>query len=126
MILNQESYRQIATSAYDNNSCLDEVEFEYDLSRPKRVRSMLKRYREGKSINYRMVLNHIIIYRNCFGSLAPQMLALWNRDELPLLCSLLDTLGITPDVFVFDGMVVATDAIERDQGIKEGVVLATR
>lgn len=119
MLLNRENYKQLASSMYDNPSCFDESELLYDLSRPRRIASLLKRHSSGKGIDIRLIINHIIIFRNCFNKDSVHMLAMWNENHLSVLCAILDYLGITPDVFAFDGRVIVTDAIQRSKEIED-------
>lgn len=66
-----------AAKHYYNPSCIDGDEFFSDLKRLKYVKRLLNKYRSGEQISERLILNHLIVLNNVFGSEATvEMLAL--------------------------------------------------
>jgi len=65
-----------ATKKYDANQAADIEEFNTDLRRFSSIKRLLLRFaRDKKSVNTRMLLNHIIIISNLFGNEAtPKLL----------------------------------------------------
>lgn len=66
-----------AAQNYYNPSCIDGDEFFSDLKRLKYVKRLLNKYRNGEQLSERLILNHLIVLNNVFGSDATvEMLAL--------------------------------------------------
>lgn len=74
MNLSQDNFVLYAFKHYDNPQCYSVTEFENDLNRFKVIKKLLTRYHEHNQLNERLVLNHIIILFNVFGSAATNML----------------------------------------------------
>ena len=66
-VLNEENFTLFAARCYDNTQCTDLSEFYDDLNRFKYLRRLLKRYDEHDDLQYRLILNHIIVLYNVFG-----------------------------------------------------------
>jgi hypothetical protein len=66
-----------AAQNYYNPSCIDGDEFFSDLKRLKYIKRLLNKYRNSGEISERLILNHLIVLNNVFGSEATvEMLAL--------------------------------------------------
>lgn len=73
--LNEETFLIYAIKNYDNPSCLGMKEFIDDLNSFKYLKRLFKKYRSGKELKERLILNHIIVLYNLFGvSATTQML----------------------------------------------------
>lgn len=72
--LNEHNYIGIAMHYYDNVQCNTIEEFENDLYRIICIRKLVDKYNSSGKINLRLVLNHIIILHNAFGSLSVDLL----------------------------------------------------
>ena len=58
-----------ALKHYDNPQCEGEKEFYDDLKRFKYIKRLLKKYKVDGVVKERLLLNHIIILNNVFGSM---------------------------------------------------------
>ncbi len=66
-VLNEENFTLFAARCYDNTQCTDLSEFYDDLNRFKYLKRLLRRYDEHDDLQYRLILNHIIVLYNVFG-----------------------------------------------------------
>lgn len=70
MIKSDSEFLQYAMNHYDNPSLCFIEEFESDLKRFTYINNLINRYQEDKSdLKHRLIINHIIILENCFGTL---------------------------------------------------------
>ena len=67
-----------AIKNYDNPHCEGEKEFEDDLKRFKYIKRLLRKYYDTKVLKERLLLNHIIVLNNVFGSDACATLLLYK------------------------------------------------
>ena len=72
-----------AIKNYDNPQCEGEKEFEDDLKRFKYIKRLLRKYHDTGILKERLLLNHIIVLHNVFGSDACSTLLLYNACALP-------------------------------------------
>lgn len=84
---------------YDNPHCEGEKEFEDDLKRFKYIKRLLRKYHDTGILKERLLLNHIIVLHNVFGSDACATLLLFKIQEeyWPTLKSFLLFLNILVD-----------------------------
>ena len=66
-VLNEGNFTLFAARCYDNTQCTDLSEFYDDLNRFKYLKRLLRRYDEHDDLQYRPILNHIIVLYNVFG-----------------------------------------------------------
>ena len=80
-----------AIKHYDNPQCEGEKEFHDDMKRFKYIKRLFKKYSLGGQLKERLLLNHIIILRNLFGTEACVTLLLFRtqREYLSVLKSFL-------------------------------------
>lgn len=64
--LDDSNFLLFAAKSYDNENCMDQLEFEEDLNRIKYIKRLFSKYRDGKELRERLILNHIIILYNVF------------------------------------------------------------
>lgn len=97
--LNKNNFLLYATKYYDNPNCSSVAEFKSDLKRIKYIKRLLNRYLKRGSIKERLILNHIIIMRNCFGvEMTTKMLFFKLEKELyPALKTFLVFLDMIPE-----------------------------
>ena len=74
MKLEENTFTLYATKYYDNPHCNSIEEFEEDLKRLSYIKKLFAKYKQSGDINERLVLNHIIVIYNCFGSNGTNML----------------------------------------------------
>lgn len=110
-----------AAHHYDNPQCMDEAEFFDDLKRFKYLKRLFNKYQETGDIKERLVLNHLMILYNLFGSVgATKMLTFKLRDYLPILKPFLIVLDQLPERIPgigIRGEVIITSDITDDQHI---------
>lgn len=75
-------------------------EFEGDIKRTKYLKRLFRRYKVTKSLKERLILNHIILLNNVFGTEATARILFYKIDErdYDILKTFLDYLNIMPDV----------------------------
>ena len=66
---------------YNNPQCEGEKEFEDDLKRFKYIKRLLRKYHETGILKERLLLNHMIVLHNVFGSDAVATLLLYKIQE---------------------------------------------
>ena len=96
---------------YDNPQSEGEKEFNDDLKRFKYIKRLLRKYYETNILKERLLLNHIIVLNNVFGTTASTTLLLFKiqQEYWPALKSFLIFLNtITEDEL---------DHIERDEEV---------
>jgi hypothetical protein len=110
-----------AAHFYDNPQCMDEAEFFDDLKRFKYLKRLFNKYQETGDIKERLVLNHLMILYNLFGSVGTtKMLFFKLRDYLEILKPFLIILDQLPERVPgigIRGEVVITSDIADDQHI---------
>lgn len=74
-------------------------EFEGDIKRTKYLKRLFRRYKVTKSLKERLILNHIILLNNVFGTEATARILFYKIDErdYDILKTFLDYLNIMPD-----------------------------
>lgn len=87
-----------AAKCYDNPQCFDTVEFYEDMNRFKYVKRLLNKYQDTGELKERLVLNHIIVLNNVFGTVgATKLLLLKCKDQYPLIMPFLIFLDMMPE-----------------------------
>tara|TARA_R110001583_G_scaffold165082_2_gene317560 strand:+ start:214 stop:594 length:381 start_codon:yes stop_codon:yes gene_type:complete len=66
--LTDDNFLLYAAKIYDNPSCESEDEFYEDLNRVKYIKRLFFRYDNTGELKLRLILNHIIILINVFGT----------------------------------------------------------
>ena len=100
-----------AIKHYENPQCEGEKEFHDDMKRFKYIKRLFKKYTLSGQLKERLLLNHIIILRNLFGTEACVTLLLFKtqKEYLSILKSFLiflnmiredELLGIESDNYV--------------------------
>ena len=94
-----DNVMMFAIKHYDNPHCEGEKEFEDDLKRFKYIKRLLRKYHDTGILKERLLLNHIIVLHNVFGSDACATLLLFKIQEeyWPTLKSFLLYLNILTD-----------------------------
>ena len=70
-----------AVKHYDNPQCEGEKEFHDDMKRFKYIKRLFKKYTLSGKLKERLLLNHIIILRNLFGTEACVTLLLFKTQK---------------------------------------------
>lgn len=98
--ITSENVNMFAISNYNNPHCEGEKEFYDDMKRFKYIKRLFKKYTLSGQLKERLLLNHIIILRNLFGTEACVTLLLFKtqKEYLSILKSFLIFLNmITED-----------------------------
>ena len=118
--LDESNFMLYAAKHYDNPQCFDTLEFYEDLSRFKYIKRLFNRYEESGELKDRLILNHLIILYNVFGSATTKMLFFKLNGHLHLLKPFILLLGFLPDkvsgVGVENKTIISSD-IPMDENI---------
>ena len=95
--LNEENFVMYAVKHYNSPQCIMS-EFEGDIKRTKYLKRLFRRYKVTKSLKERLILNHIILLNNVFGTSTARIL-FYKIDErdYDILKTFLSYLNIMPD-----------------------------
>jgi len=97
--LNEDNFLIYAMKCYNSPHCIMS-EFEGDIKLTKYLKRLFRRYKVTKSLKERLILNHIILLNNVFGTEATARILFYKIDErdYDILKTFLDYLNIMPDV----------------------------
>jgi len=97
--LDDSNFMLYAASNYDNPHCYDTDEFYDDLKRFKYLKRLLNRYKETGELKERLILNHLTVIYNVFGSTpATRLLFFKLEGYYSLLKPFLMLMGQMPDL----------------------------
>lgn len=117
MDLNDDNFHIYAAKHYDRPHIIS-TEFEDDLKRIKYVKRLLKKYRMTGEIKERLILNHIIVLSNVFGTEASVHMLFYkcDPDDFAALKTMLLFLNFMPSYFrvTFNGRFLQQEAITVD------------
>ena len=119
MKLRESTFLLYAAKHYDNPHCHDVSEFEEDLKRFQYLRKLFGRYKQFGDLKERLVLNHLIIIYNCFGTEATNMLFMKLDEYHEYLKPFVEYLNFMPDSIEYSGIVIYTNKIISDPIIAE-------
>ena len=66
--LNENNFVMYTMKMYTNPQCESMEEFQEDMNRIKYIKRLLGKYEKSGSLRTRLILNHLIILNNVFGS----------------------------------------------------------
>ena len=99
--LDDSNFILFAAKFYDNQNMMDAIEFEEDLNRIKYIKRLFSKYRDGKELRERLILNHIIILYNVFEHRAcTRMLCFRLYEYLDFLKPFLVYLNYWPENYI--------------------------
>ena len=97
--LNESNFLLYAAKHYENPSCYNVDEFNEDLKRFKYLKRLFNRYEETDELKDRLILNHIIVLYNLFGTEATtRMLFLKMKGYYHILKPFLVLLNYMPEL----------------------------
>lgn len=102
MLNNEHDFLQKAMQAYDNPACICLEEFQLDLNGYSTIKRAIKKYLNDRE-NLQRLVNHIIIFYNCFGKDSTELLIYKIKEpELrSVLLPIIHMLGwVDPDMFL--------------------------
>ena len=111
--ITNDNVRMFAMRHYNNPQCEGEPEFEDDMKRFKYLKRLFRKYHEGGELKERLILNHMIVISNIFGTDAGATLLIFKIE--PVYWTTLKTF------MGFLGMLTETELtdIQEDERIKE-------
>lgn len=119
--IDNSNFILFAAHFYDNPQCMDEAEFFDDLKRFKYLKRLFNKYQETGEIKERLVLNHLMILYNLFGSVGTtKMLFFKLREYSEILKPFLILLDQLPEKIPgigIRGETIITNEIPSDQHI---------
>jgi len=117
--LNENNFLMYAIKNYDNPNCTGLNEFYDDLKKFKYVKRLLRKYVAGRILKERLILNHLVVIYNLFGSAATNMLFFKIEKKLwPQLKTFLVFLNYMPlEVIVSKGIEIKESDIPLDEEI---------
>lgn len=119
--VDENNFLLFAAKHYDNPQCHDTIEFYDDLKRFKYIKRLLIKYQEYGELRERLILNHITILYNVFGSAATDMLFFKLDGFHALLKPFLVLLRRMPDKIRRGKEVIYNTDIPMDAGIIEAL-----
>ena len=78
--LNEDNFLVYAIKSYNSTNCVLS-EFEEDLKRIKYIKRLIRRYRETDELKERLILNHIIVLSNVFGTVPAVRMLFYKLSE---------------------------------------------
>lgn len=97
-------------------------EFEGDIKRTKYLKRLFRRYKVTKSLKERLILNHIILLNNVFGTEATARILFYKTDErdYDILKSFLVYLNLMPEgIYGINGKNIYSHEIPLNEDIVE-------
>ena len=121
-VVNEDNFVLFAAKYYNNPQCYDTEEFYDDLKRFKYIKRLFNRFEQTGELKERLILNHILILYNIFGSAATPMLFVKLKGHYPLLKPFLVLINRMPDkilgVETSDNIIYNSDIALNQQIIK--------
>jgi hypothetical protein len=117
MILDDNTFKIIATRNYDFRKSMSVEEFESDLHRFKYIGRLMRRYKKKDELKTRLILNHIIILYNCFGSSTTNMLFMRLEEYHEVLKPFVLFLNFLPEKVEYKDKVIYTVDIAMDSRV---------
>ncbi len=106
--LNENNFLLFAMNHYDNPQCHSLEEFDEDLKKFLYLKKLITRYKKDNDLKERLILNHIIVLYNVFGSQATRMLFYKvDKDYWDVLVTFLLYLGHMPETLPEYGVVLS-------------------
>jgi len=119
--LTNDNFLIYAMKCYETPHCILS-EFESDLKRIKYIRRLFRRYKNTNELKERLILNHIILLNNVFGSIVTSRILFFKVDECDydLLKTFLLYLNILPEVIQgINGSDIVTKYIPIENHVAE-------
>ena len=79
--ISDTNYILYAMKAYENPHCMGLDEFNEDLNRTKYIKRLFRKYQRNNVLRERLILNHIIIFRNVFGVQSGIRMLFYRMEE---------------------------------------------
>lgn len=122
--LNDDNFIMYAMKAYNSPHCIVS-EFEGDIKRTKYLKRLFRRYKVTKSLKERLILNHIILLNNVFGTEATSRILFYKIDErdYDILKTFLTYLNLMPDaIYGINGKNIYSRDIEFNEEVAKVLI----
>lgn len=119
--LTEDNFLIYAMKCYNAPHCIMS-EFESDIKRTKYLKRLFRKYKITKILKERLILNHIILLNNVFGTVPTARILFYKTDErdYDILKTFLEYLDIMPDeVSGIKGKTIYTSDIPLDPYVAE-------
>jgi len=126
--LTDDNFLIYAAKHYDNPQLNSTEEFLEDLKRIKYIKKLITRYVESGELKERLILNHVIILNNLFGSIhLSRILYLKLKSQFKYVKPFLILLNILPEKLynIKNESIIDTDMIPMDERIIETLRVIT-
>lgn len=117
MILDDSTFLIYAAKHYDMKTAASADDFYEDLKRFQHLRRLFKRYHEDGDLRVRLILNHLIVIYNCFGSAATNMLYMRLEEYHTYLKPFVVFLNFMPNEVEYKNKKIPTSEISLDINI---------
>ena len=79
--LNEDNYMMFAIKHYENPQAVTQEDFYEDLKKFKYIKRLLRKYYDTGILKERLLLNHLIVLTNVFGTTASTTLLLYKIQQ---------------------------------------------
>jgi len=117
MVLNDANFILYAAKSYDVKQSAGIEEFNEDLKRFQYLKRLFKRYEESRDLKIRLILNHIIVLYNCFGTEATNMIFFKLKDYHQYVKPFVMFLHYMPEIIRYENVIIVNSDISLDQTI---------
>lgn len=117
MKLDNDTFILYASRYYDNDVCHSMEEFEEDLNRIKYLKKLFFKYAKTGELSERLILNHLIIFYNCFGEKSTNMLFMKLEKYHEMLKPFVEYLHYLPVTVEYNKKLIYTKNIVSDENI---------
>jgi len=117
MKLEEDSFLLYAAKYYDIRMAASADEFYDDLKRFQHLKRLFKRYEEDDDLKVRLIINHLTVIFNCFGTEATPMLFFKLEDYHKSLKPFVIMLGYMPDIIEYGSNKIISSEIPLDEHI---------
>lgn len=80
--LTEQNFFMMAMKTYENPACEGIEEFQEDLNRIKYIKRLFSKYEKTGELRERLILNHIIVLNNLFGTEFCTRMLFFNIDSV--------------------------------------------
>jgi hypothetical protein len=114
MKLTESTFLLFASKHYDNPQCSSVEEFEEDLKRFQYLRKLFGRYKQTGELKERLILNHLIVLFNCFGTEATNILFMRLEEYHDCLKPFVEYLNFMPSHIEYNNVLIKSSTIQSD------------
>lgn len=118
MNLTSENFILYAAHYYDVKKSSSQEEFLNDLKKIVFIKKLFKRYETSNDLQTRLILNHLVVFYNCFGSAATPMLYMKLDEYHHYLKPFVEFLGYGLSKIYYDDVIINNDEIIVDKFIQ--------